>query len=431
MCTLRLPQQPEVTDHDTVHFEQQLLLKLAQRTMALSVGRGIFTLSTARSLLTEAIPIPPLVLAGRKQSNNASVSLDVMPLPSDFSQWPEFHNGVAAGLRLASGQADITRTWIVYNKPSAPNHAHAGLLMGLGLQGHLKALEVTDVYRYLTQEHHATNVGVLLGMAGAYRGTSHPLVSKMMCLHIPAIHPISFPDLEVPSIVQTAALIGIGLVYQGTANRRMTEVLLLEIGHRATNDRLTDREGYSLAAGLALGLVTLGSGNSATGLADLHVENRLRQYMVGGRDPEVHATAVVADATQCCRIKEGEMVNVDITAPGATLALGMMFMKTNNASVAARLSIPDTHFLMEYVRPDFFVLRVVAKSIVMWDDVEPTQEWIDRQVPGVIHNFLAGETAEPTERLDTNEGFDHDAVAVRQARVIMVWAACNNGVGCV
>jgi hypothetical protein len=42
----------------------QLLLKMAHRTMALPVGRGIFTLSTARSLLTEAIPIPMLVLSG-------------------------------------------------------------------------------------------------------------------------------------------------------------------------------------------------------------------------------------------------------------------------------------------------------------------------------------------------------------------------------
>ena len=32
-------------------------------------------------------------------------------------------------------------------------------------------------------------------------------------------------------------------------------------------------------------------------------------------------------------------VNVDVTAPGATLALGLMFLKTNNASVAGRLQV--------------------------------------------------------------------------------------------
>jgi anaphase-promoting complex subunit 1 len=37
----------------------------------------------------------------------------------------------------------------------------------------------------------------------------------------------------------------------------MAEMLLAEIGRRASNDRLHDREGYALAAGLALGLVCL------------------------------------------------------------------------------------------------------------------------------------------------------------------------------
>ncbi len=37
-----------------------------------------------------------------------------------------------------------------------------------------------------------------------------------------------------------------------------------------------DREGYALAAGLALGLITLGKGRSAVGLADLHLEEKLR-----------------------------------------------------------------------------------------------------------------------------------------------------------
>lgn len=37
-----------------------------------------------------------------------------------------------------------------------------------------------------------------------------------------------------------------------------------------------DREGYALAAGFALGLVSLGKGRTAIGLSDLHVEDRLR-----------------------------------------------------------------------------------------------------------------------------------------------------------
>ena len=72
--------------------------------------------------------------------------------PPNFRVWPEFHNGVAAGLRLpmsskGSGKQIITRTWIKFNKPvtnqqqdsgsnnnqgsSGPSYAHGGFLMAL------------------------------------------------------------------------------------------------------------------------------------------------------------------------------------------------------------------------------------------------------------------------------------------------------------
>lgn len=37
-----------------------------------------------------------------------------------------------------------------------------------------------------------------------------------------------------------------------------------------------DREGYALSAGLALGLICLGHGRKAVGLADMHIEDRLK-----------------------------------------------------------------------------------------------------------------------------------------------------------
>jgi anaphase-promoting complex subunit 1 len=45
---------------------------------------------------------------------------------AELTAWPEFHNGVAAGLRLAPGTHQLTRTWVVYNKPPGEGcHQHA------------------------------------------------------------------------------------------------------------------------------------------------------------------------------------------------------------------------------------------------------------------------------------------------------------------
>ena len=58
--------------------------------------------------------------------------------------------------------------------------------------------------------------------------------------------------------------------------------MLEEIGRRPGSSEggsgigAQEREGYALAAGLALGLITLGRGRQALGLSDLRIEDRLR-----------------------------------------------------------------------------------------------------------------------------------------------------------
>lgn len=47
-------------------------------------------------------------------------------------------------------------------------------------------------------------------------------------------------------------------------------------------ENCVERESYALAAGLALGLVTLGKGESPAGLRDLHLPDTLHYYMIGG-----------------------------------------------------------------------------------------------------------------------------------------------------
>ncbi len=99
---------------------------------------------------------------------------------ADLTAWPEFHNGVAAGLRLAAdissssnnstsglgggggggsgfgsggsggggeGGAGVPPMWSVFQRPDVPTYTHAGTLMALGLTGHLNRLSWTDLYR--------------------------------------------------------------------------------------------------------------------------------------------------------------------------------------------------------------------------------------------------------------------------------------------
>ncbi|EFN54660.1 hypothetical protein CHLNCDRAFT_9822, partial [Chlorella variabilis] len=305
---------------------------------------------------------------------------------AEQTAWPEFHNGVAAGLRLAPGTHQLTRTWVVYNKPLEPSYSHAGMLMALGLTGHLSCLAATDLYRYLAQEHDATIIGVLLGMAASKRGSQDATISKTLFLHLPTRHPSSYPELDISPLVQAAALAGVGLLFQSTCHRVMAEVMLEEIGRRpgAACTRCRDREGYALAAGLALGLITLGRGRAAVGLADLHLEDKLRYFMIGGSQSGTVGTqqGLVAAGGQV--VLEGDLVNLGVTSPAAALALGLMYLQTNDGEVAAAFQLPDTHFAMDFVQPDQLALRMLMRSLVMWDSIQPTEEWLLGQLPPLL-----------------------------------------------
>ena len=463
---LVIDRKPEMTDHDVVKAQQRHLLLLCKRLVSLPVGRGAFTLGTLQPTVTEQIPIPAFSLSGRIPPNDHTIKLDKdehEKVYSSLFMWPEFHNGVAAALRISAGVTALTRTWIEYNRPEKPTYAHAGFLLGLGLQGHLTALSMPDTYGYLQSGHCATTVGILLGMGAARRGSMEPRCSKMLCLHIPSLLPVAFAEMDVPAEVQAAAIVGVGLLYQGTAHRLMTEFLLAEIGKRADSDKSSDRESYSLAAGFALGMVTLGQGSvkgGLAGLADLHLEDRLHRYMVGGKVDDAatiagqvsdgdgkssSAASFANDAGKCSRVHEGPYVNIDVTASGATIALALMFLKSGNKAVAERLSIPDTHFLLDYVRPDLLMLRVFARCLVLWDDVLASPSWVGAQVPKVIresYDLLVKEgvegvraamTTPPPFAFHKNAGIGlkkaagggiADEESIRESRSFIVAGAC-------
>jgi anaphase-promoting complex subunit 1 len=74
------------------------------------------------------------------------------------------------------------------------------------------------------------------------------------------------------------------------------------------------------------------------GLSDLNIEERLHRYIVGGFDnsldkqrqhnSERTPNSGNNDSDRSSRIYEGPMINTDITAPGATIALGMIYHRS-------------------------------------------------------------------------------------------------------
>ncbi|XP_021862745.2 anaphase-promoting complex subunit 1 isoform X2 [Spinacia oleracea] len=412
---------PTASDQE---LQQAQLWQFAQRTTALPLGRGAFTLATSCTLLTEALTVPKLVLAGRLPAQqNATVNLDPnMRNLQELRAWPEFHNAVAAGLRLAPFQGRVSRTWIIYNRPEEPNAIHAGLLFALGLHGHLTVLTINDIFQYYNKGHESTTVGLMLGLAASYRGTMEPTMSKSFYVHLPARHPSSFPELEVPTVLQSAALMSLGLLFEGSAHPQTMQFLMAEIGRRSGGDNVLEREGYAVSAGFALGLVALGRGEDKFACMDTLVD-RLFHYAGEKIDASRQEKSPFISVTDehsrgVGQMLDGVPVNVDVTAPGAIIALALLFLKTESEVIVSRLSIPRTNFELQYLRPDFIMLRVIARNLIMWSRVKPTKEWVESQIPQIVKEGIG---ALGDERTDMDEV---DEEAIVQAYMNIVAGAC-------
>jgi Anaphase-promoting complex sub unit 1 C-terminal domain len=407
---------------------------LLKRHLAAPVGRGAFTLRTfTPSDPTMPLSIPHICLKGKvagQKGAKLTFNPDAAPYRTD---WGDFHNGAAAGLRLVAlgsagdGQRDgiglLTRTWIVNHRPTntAGNASHAGMLLALGLGGYLPALRATDYYEYLVPMHDLTTIGLMLGVAAGNRASLHAKITKMLCVHIRHFNGPGFavPDFHVSLTVQAAAALGIGLLYQGTCEHLIVEGLLVELSRRPQpGDAVQDRECLSIAAGIGVGLVCLGVGSPMLALSDLHLLDTLCLYAIGGPDPshdangggvggaETHhaggakpggtdlgAMPPPAADSETSRVREGGFVNVDVTGPGALLALALVYLKSNDANVAQRIVLPETMYALDRARPDHVYLRCLARHLIMWDGIRPSREWVLSSLPDLLAPPAAAESA--------------------------------------
>jgi hypothetical protein len=351
------------------------------------------------------------------------VQFDISTLPKDYLDWPAFHNGVAAGMRI-SPDIPVNGSWILYNKPEELNPQHGGFLLALGLTGHLRRLPIVDWYRYLTENCDLASAGFILGVAAAYCSSRDGKVTKLLSMHLPSLLPLDSTDLGHSHLTQTTCILGIGLVYMGSCDRRMASVMVDEISR--SNDILPEDaakchpESRALTAGFALGFITLGQGDNAIGLADLGIKERLFGFM----DEKLALPNVPGYNSSTMNSRSTRRINLDVTAPGAMIAIGLMYLKTEDVRIAEKIGLPDTLPMLDYIRSDFLLLRILCKNLIMWSHIKPTENWIQEQLPDFIKNALNENILYPQEY-----GASHCDMEILQQAASNIIAGCCLSIG--
>ncbi|KAJ1904971.1 Anaphase-promoting complex subunit 1, partial [Tieghemiomyces parasiticus] len=283
--------------------------------------------------------------------------------------------------------------------------SHAGWIFGLGLTRHLRTLVSWSAFQYLATKHVPTAVGLLLGMAAAHLGTADPDVTRLLAVHVPAFLPPNAAELQLSPLTHIAGLMGLGLLHVRTCHRRTVEVLAQEF--RGSRDAVAPDAAYVWTIGCGLGLVTLGAGSTAAGLADLHLAELLAQYLEpGSADPRVHLNptytravqadghtrwsasvpfsapslaGLVIDATEDREGRPPSLMRTPSTltqAAAATLALSLMYLHTEDRAVADQLALPTTTYLLSRLHPTLALQRTLGRSIILWSLTTPTLAWL-------------------------------------------------------
>jgi anaphase-promoting complex subunit 1 len=292
-----------------------------------------------------------------------------------------------------------------------------------------------NVYLCNGKGRQTTSIGVLLGVAASHMCSCDTVISKTLYLHIPSLIPrSSSSEIEVPVIVQCAAITGLGLLYCGSGNRSMAEFLLSELHRRPPCEKGTDSgEAFALSAAWALGMVCIGRGGIGTpnldgstvsnfspasvdifdSLHDLKLDERLLRCITGemGSLGEsdfkakqsgkgIFANSYTNDSsTRGLLVLEPEgLVNTVFTSFGAIIALALIFIHSNSESIASRLRPPSTCFGLETERPDLLCMRSLAVRLINWTETEnvcsststarDVATWLENQVPEVRSDLL-------------------------------------------
>lgn len=357
---------------------------LISRTQALPVGQGMFTYATSTAVNTSVFALAPIELTVKTVCESGTQTVQGPFLEPETTTWPDFANGVAQALQIRADSAGIDNSWIVYNKPRDLTATHGGFLLGLGLTGHLRKMIPWHAFSYLDARHEPTSVGILLGLAASHLASCDQRLTKLLALNVHALLPYGSRELHSTPLVQAASMTGIGLLYLGSGNRRMAEVALSEVTRQSSNeDAPVEAQAYAFAAAMAFGKIMLGRGGEATRAGDPLLVSHLRT-LIDGRTP----AGDVRGPTNGQPTSRAATPDLNVTSAPATLALGLMYLRTGRQDIAAILEIPQSPSDLQFIRPDLLYARTLARGLILWDEIADSEAWIDSNLPAFLRTSL-------------------------------------------
>ncbi|KAL3090662.1 hypothetical protein niasHT_023507 [Heterodera trifolii] len=435
---------------------EQFLVSVAIRTLTRPFGQAMLHFRTRHCFSDEnsdpAMGMRQICLNGRVHPGRNQVDYplnDSFPTHKIAMDWANFYNALAHGLSFCG---DFPRRLFSNNSSEneLPNTVRAGLILAAGFVGNVRSMmNLYDIHLLLTQNNRHLVIALLVGCAAAHRGTSEVHIYKIIATHLPFLLQPTLCEFRIDLVVQTAALLSLGLLFCETTNHTVSSQLLNQMSLEVPceSDQSSDRYSFVLAAGFAIGLINLGKGkeisdteiaiSSSPSLKDRLIkllkgaERRMaylnydqvqcpcmrannvvgprmggtnsslgRAYTPGGGGANHNnggtsgqSAARHADHSgigQPCssHVRELPTLNTHLTSPAAAVALGLIYLRTGDCWIRETLAIADTFYEIDQIRPDMLMIRTFSRCLVDFEDIKCTREWVDAQIPQIIRKYV-------------------------------------------
>ncbi|CAI4049999.1 hypothetical protein N7582_004805 [Saccharomyces uvarum] len=379
------------TEYAQVLSQKKYFAKImALRTCTNGIGWGAVAYATEKPISTQKWVVQPLNMISVFPDDTKIAVKVPEDIGHDIAKWGQFHAGVSSGLRISKKASGITGSWIAFNKPKELDAYHGGFLFGLGLSGHLKNLEEWHIYNYLSPRNTHISIGLLLGMSSSMKGSMDSKLIKVISVHLVAFLPSGSSDLNIDLKLQTAGIIGMGMLYLNSRHKRMSDSIFAQlVSLLNVNDELVADEEYRLAAGISLGLINLGAGQKKSNKWDsslLRLGNYLSEEIYDSNDVEQNEmyeelTTKLLDIITSTYDVEKDWIP-ESSQIGAVIAIMFLFLKTNNFEIADILKVNLNVISKSNIcsRPELLMYREWASNMILWDHIGDDLSFIMKDI---------------------------------------------------
>ena len=383
------------------------------------IGNGALNLNTIKTFPKETLIITPLntqcLLTSEETTYKFNKNSEFLG-DKDFSDWPQFHNGVAQSLKLSTenfNNKSYIRNWILFNKPDKPNFEHGGFLLGMGLLKQLDSLYATDVYQYMKTTHEGVTIGIFLGKSASKLGSMEETLSRTLCLHISFLIPTSL-EISIPMNIQCSAVMGIGLLYLKSDNRLMTEMLINQIGKISNNnDKGYDLKhliSYNLSLGFAIGLINLGHGKINSKHENNYEDKIFSMIYLNSSNSVGNDNKSFLDNNGNINNNQignnnntnNKMININQTTPAGFACLTLFYLQTKNSNILSRIKIPENLYQLDSFKPFHLYLAILCKNLISWDNITSSINWVKENIPNFIQFLHESSLAAISEDINYN-----------------------------